>query len=46
MESGWMGFKDGARELMELQGLRTSHTVHFILIQVYMMTRSLHINLI
>lgn len=30
MESSWMAFKDSARELMELQGLGVTYTVHFL----------------
>lgn len=45
MESGQIAFRDSARELMELQGLRMAHTVHFYLIQMCRMIHSLHVNL-
>lgn len=34
MESGWMAFKNSECKLMELQILRITHIVHFILIHV------------
>lgn len=34
MESSWMAFKDSAPELMELQGLGVTYTVHFLSIHV------------
>lgn len=30
MESSWMAFKVSARELMALQGLGVTYTVHFL----------------